>query len=46
MNMTIDELIIWLLKQIEIDDGLTPEQEKRLHDRLFPAEEAKENGEE
>ena len=42
--MTIDELIIWLLKQIEIDDGLTPEQEKRLHDRLFPAEEAADNG--
>ena len=46
MTFTIDEFIVWLLRQLDIDDGITPEQEKRLHDRLFPAEEARDNGEE
>ena len=44
VNFTIDEFIIWILEQIAIDEGLTEEQEKRIHDRLFPAEEAADNG--
>lgn len=45
MTFTIDEFIVWLLKQIDIDDGLTPEQKERLHERIFPEKEVKDNGE-
>lgn len=41
--MTIDEFIAWLLRQIEKDDCLTEEQQKRLHERIFPAEEGDSN---
>lgn len=45
MTFMIDEFIVWLLRQIDIDEGLTPEQEQRLHERIFPTEEAAKDGE-
>ena len=41
--MSIDEFIVWLLKQIEKDESLTEEQQKRLHERIFSAKEGDKN---
>ena len=43
MSMTLDEFIVWLLKQIDSDEHLTKEQEQRLYERIFPSKEAAEN---
>ena len=43
--MTLDEFIVWLLKQIDDAEGLTEEQEQQMLRRLFPDKEADKNGE-
>ena len=46
MTMTLDDFIVWLLRQTEDPEELTEELEQRMFRRLFPDKEAEDNGEE
>ncbi len=46
MTMTLDDFIVWLLRQTEDPEELTEELEQRMFRRLFPDKEADNDGEE
>ncbi|MBR6873093.1 MAG: hypothetical protein IKN17_09725 [Ruminococcus sp.] len=46
MELTIDELIVWLLRQLEFDAALDSEREARIRARVFSAKAKEDEGDE